>query len=163
MKKLIKKNYPSKKTQIIICIIMTIIMLQNTTSGYAEPTAATAVQDSFWLWRFLGRLHPLIVHFPVGILVFAAIFELLTLKNFFSPLRSAINILLGAGIISALFSVIAGLLLATEGGYEKQLLTIHQWVGIATACLGGVTWVILYSILKKQQINLIKYYTTLPI
>ncbi|MCX6337699.1 MAG: hypothetical protein NT153_10515, partial [Bacteroidetes bacterium] len=139
-------------------LIVLVIMLQNATNGYAESAGAIAVQDNFWLWRFLGRLHPLIVHFPVGLLVFSAIFELLTLKNFFSPLRSGIKLLLGAGILSAIFSVIAGLLLAKEGGYEKQLLTLHQWIGITTACLGGIAWIILYSILIKQQHYLIKYY-----
>ena len=158
MKTAITKIYSSKKTRIIMLLIMLVIMLQNATNGYAESAAVIAVQDNFWLWRFLGRLHPLIVHFPVGLLVFSAIFELLTLKNFFSPLRSGIKLLLGAGILSAIFSVIAGLLLAKEGGYEKQLLTLHQWIGITTACLGGIAWIILYSILKKQQTNLIKYY-----
>src|SRR5690606_26524747 len=47
----------------------------------------------FWLWKFMGRLHPLAVHFPVSLLLFAAFLELFTIKNYQSKLRPGINLL----------------------------------------------------------------------
>lgn len=118
----------------------------------SEPT------NSFWLWNFLGRLHPLMVHFPVSLLLFAAILELFTLKNFNSKLRPAINILLATGSLFALVSAVFGLLLARGGDYGKETLQIHQWTGIATAFLGAVSLFLLYRILTKKNLSLIKPY-----
>ncbi len=36
---------------------------------------------NFWLWQFLGRLHPMIVHFPIGLLVVAFILELFSFRK----------------------------------------------------------------------------------
>src|SRR5687767_3607191 len=60
-----------------------------------------AVTETFWLWNFFGHLHPLVVHFPIGLILFAAILELFTLKNFNSKLRPGIDLLVIAGVISA--------------------------------------------------------------
>src|SRR5665647_2004940 len=120
MKINIKKVFPRKKITIVVITIMTICLVQLAYSGFAESaSAAPAASGSFWLWRFLGRLHPLAVHFPVVLLLFAAILELFTIKKFRSSLRPGINLLLAAGVISAIFSVVFGLLLSREGDYGK--------------------------------------------
>ncbi len=130
-----------------------------------EPLTASAdvplsENNSFWLWNFLGRLHPLAVHFPVGILLFAAILEVLTLKNFNSKLRPAINILVATGVVAAVVSVVFGLLLARSGDYGEDILNLHQWSGIATAVLGGLSVLFLARIsLKKQAAFIIPYRT----
>src|SRR4029078_7576421 len=80
---------------------------------------------SFWLWNFLGHLHPLAVHFPVSLLLFAVILELFTIKNFHPKLRPGINLLVLAGAISAILAAVLGLLQARTGDYGKDALTIH--------------------------------------
>ncbi|MDP4284786.1 MAG: DUF1549 domain-containing protein [Bacteroidota bacterium] len=154
-----KNLFPGKKAVIIISVILVVCLLQFSFSGFAESSSSGAADPgTFWFWRFLGRLHPLAVHFPVGLLLFAAILELLTLKNFSSPLRPGINLLIAAGAISAIFSVIFGLLLAGDGDYGKDLITLHKWSGIAAAALGTMAWYLLNRILVKKQVKLVRSY-----
>lgn len=92
--------------------------------------------DVFWLWEFLGRLHPLLVHFPIGLIVVAGFLELLAVKQRKSGLRDGIRALLWIGAISAVVSAGAGWLLAETGGYAGETLDYHKWTAIATAVLG---------------------------
>ena len=155
------KNLVSgKKIIIVIITIIAILLLEVIYSAFDGPSTASSVFETFWLWRFLGRLHPLVVHFPVGLLLFAAILELFTFKKFNSSLRPGINLLVAAGVISAIFSVLFGLLLSMDGDYGEDLST-HQWVGIGTAFLGAVSWFLLNRILKKSQLNLIRPYRSI--
>ena len=97
----------------------------------AQEAASTS-----WLWKFFGRLHPLAVHFPVSLLLFAALLELFTLKDFNHKLRPGISVLVWAGAIGALIAAVLGLLLANVEDYGGSLLNIHQWTGIGTGVLG---------------------------
>ncbi|WP_425542794.1 DUF1549 domain-containing protein [Algoriphagus jejuensis] len=92
-------------------------------------------ESGFWLWQLMGRLHPMLVHFPISLLIFAGFLELFTLGKFKHPLRPGIRILALAGAISAIFSAIFGLLLANNEGVSGEILDIHQWIGIASAVL----------------------------
>ena len=149
MKVNIKSIFPGKTITIVFSIIAVILLTQLVLGG---PTS------NFWVWRFLGRLHPIAIHFSVGLLLFAAVLELFTIKNFRSSLRPGINLVLAAGVISAIVSVIFGLLLSREGGYEKDLIGLHKWMGIATMCLGVAAWLLLTRIFKKNQLTLVKLY-----
>jgi mono/diheme cytochrome c family protein/uncharacterized membrane protein len=113
--------------------------------------------ENLWLWKFMGRLHPAVVHFPITMLLLAAILELFTLKNFNSRLRSTIHILVVIGLISALISGLLGYFLSKDetGGTN---LNIHQWVAYATIVLGAVSWFLLNNIVSKNQLSLIKPY-----
>src|SRR5690606_11519966 len=72
---------------------------------------------TFWLWQFLGRLHPLAVHFPVGLLLFAAVIELFTIKNYHSRYRAGINLMIYVGASAAVLAAILGLVLANVEDY----------------------------------------------
>ncbi|MEP7143344.1 MAG: DUF2231 domain-containing protein, partial [Ferruginibacter sp.] len=156
-----KYSFPHKKKFIIAFIIFLTgsvsmcLSAQSITQSVANKPAET---ESFWLWNFLGRLHPGMVHFPVGLILIAAIFELFTLKNFNSKLRPGINLLVIAGALSAVVSAVLGLLLARNGDYGKNILAIHQWAGIATACLGGLAVFFLLRIRSRKLPGLLKTY-----
>lgn len=150
---------------IILVFIVNPLLLINSYAGDAPLAAAGDVPlsnsvNSFWLWNFLGRLHPLVVHFPVTLLLVAALLELFTIKNFQSKLRPAINLLLMAGVGTAIVSVAFGLLLARGGDYGKETLNLHQWTGIAAAGLGACSLILLYNVLKKNKQRLITPYRT---
>lgn len=106
-------------------------------SASAEETE-TAAKSSFWLWTFLGRLHPMVVHFPIGLLVVALLMEIIAWrkKKSYQP---AIQTLIIIGAIAALVSVAMGLMLANTEDYGSGLLDLHQWTGIATMVLAGIT------------------------
>ena len=94
--------------------------------------------ETFWLWQFLGRLHPLMVHFPISLLCVALVLEIIDWKRKSDKLRAAVSILIWIGTISAVVAVALGWLLASEGEYGGDSLEIHRWSGITTmvlACL----------------------------
>ena len=63
------------------------------------------VIGNFWLWQFFGRLHPMIVHFPIGLLVVVLVLEVFSLRRSNNELRPAINVLLVIGALSAVLAV----------------------------------------------------------
>jgi len=87
-----------------------------------------------------GRLHPLLVHLPIGILLLGCFFQWLTVNNRFVFLQPVIPVILFWGMISAIASCISGYILAGSGDYDDILVSRHQWLGISVA----VTSLILY-------------------
>lgn len=86
------------------------------------------------LSEFLGQLHPLLIHFPIGILLMAIglhFFQIISKKDF----NSAISILILIGSILAGISCLAGWLLASSGDYNNEIVFFHRWSGIATFML----------------------------
>ncbi len=88
-----------------------------------------------------GRLHPLLVHLPIGILLLAFLFEVLSRIRPYRKLRFAIRPALGIGTLAALLSVITGLYLAEQGAYDERILRGHKYLGIATAALAVLIYV----------------------
>lgn len=91
--------------------------------------------ETFWLWQFLGRLHPLLVHFPIGLLCVALFLELIDWRRKSESLRDATGILTWIGAVSAVMAVVFGLMLANAEESSGSNLEIHRWAGIATMTL----------------------------
>lgn len=91
------------------------------------------------LTEFIGHLHPLIVHLPIGILIFA--YVMMILQQFRKiDMNAAINLALLLGTISSVMACIAGWFLAQSGDYETEAIFKHQWTGISTAILGVLAY-----------------------
>lgn len=88
---------------------------------------------SLELFINIGRFHPLLVHLPIGILLFAVLLEGMKRWKKDGALDTAIGLALPAGALFAAASVLTGLLLSGEGGYDETLLARHKWLGIAMA------------------------------
>ncbi len=99
--------------------------------------------------QVLGRAHPLILHFPIVLLLMAVV--LLWLKDEKLKAAGAWILLLGANLTG--ITVLAGLLLANEG-YDGDVLIWHQWLGIAS--LGLAALIYFY---RKQTGNFLKITT----
>lgn len=97
------------------------------------------ITEPFWLWQFVGRLHPLIVHFPVGLLCVALLLEIFEWRGTNKGLRAGITALVGIGAGSAVVAVALGLLLSNIEEYGGDTLDFHQWAGIATMALSLLT------------------------
>ncbi len=80
--------------------------------------------------EFIGRLHPLLVHLPIGILLLAILFEWLPIRKPFKSIRRSIRFILWIGFFSSLASGITGYLLSQSGEYDSQAVTWHQYSGI---------------------------------
>jgi mono/diheme cytochrome c family protein/uncharacterized membrane protein len=102
----------------------------------------------------IGRFHPLLVHLPIGILLLAGAFQLLAIRSSYSFLQPVIPLMIFWGMISAVASCISGFMLASGGEYDDGLVSTHQWMGISTAGLSIVVY-ILYK--KSVQVKTIRW------
>ncbi len=89
---------------------------------------------------FLGRFHPVLVHLPIGILLIAFLFEVLSRFKGYRKLRYAVRPSLFVGAFAAIVAAITGYWLSTEGGYDERLLMLHRNLGIGTAALAIVVY-----------------------
>ena len=99
------------------------------------------------LWQISGRLHPLVVHFPISLLWVGLLLECIAWRKKSDQFQSAIGVILWVGTITAALAVGLGFILINQDDYTGNTITIHQWSGIATAILSGLT---LYAFISKE-------------
>ena len=92
---------------------------------------------------FLGRLHPSVVHLPIGILLLGVLLSWLAGRPRFEGVRPAVGPVLLLGAVGAVAAVWAGLALSTGGGYEESLLAWHKRLGIGVAVAALLAYVLL--------------------
>lgn len=92
------------------------------------------------LLTFFGRFHPIWVHLPIGFLVLAVLMRTYGDWKKSDRFSEAISFSLLLGTASALVAAILGFLLSQSGGYEGNLLDIHQVGGWATVLCSGLAW-----------------------
>ena len=90
----------------------------------------------------LGRLHPLLVHLPIGILVLAFLMELYFRKKDSGTEQKIINFTLAIAAISTVLSVGSGWLLGENGGYDETLLFRHRWMAVGLAIGSSLLYII---------------------
>ena len=98
----------------------------------------------------IGRLHPLLVHLPIGFLILAFIFELLTFRKRFKKLRQAVPAAVLLGFFAALISLTTGLFLEEEGGYDDRILFKHKLFAFIT-CGFSLALLLLISYQKNLE------------
>jgi hypothetical protein len=72
-----------------------------------------------WL-QSVGRMHPLLLHLPIGAVVIA-MFALLFKKD--------VDNVIALGAVTAALTAIMGIILAHEGGYSEDTLAFHKYSG----------------------------------
>ena len=95
----------------------------------------------------IGRLHPLLVHLPIGILVLAFLMELYFRKKASGTEYNTITFALAMAALTTVLSVGSGWLLGDDGGYDETLLFRHRWMAVGLAV--GAT--LLYLIKKYPR------------
>ena len=78
----------------------------------------------------------------------ACVFQWLRTKARFSSLDVAANLAFLIGMICAILSAITGYLLSRSGDYDEDLVTAHQWMGIAVAFVS----VVMYYLYKRSSV-----------
>jgi uncharacterized membrane protein/mono/diheme cytochrome c family protein len=103
-----------------------------------------------WL-QLLGRLHPVLVHFPIALLLVAFLFELFGLRK--SGGGSSLT-LLGLGAASAVVAATAGWFWADfepPSARDAEALDWHRWTGVATASLALLAWILALVARKRTD------------
>lgn len=100
------------------------------------------------LLQLLGRLHPLVLHIPIGalvVLVGVECFARLRREQLPQPLRI---VMLLMTITAAAAAIASGLLMSQEGGYPSDQVDLHKWLGIA---FGIVLLATLVAAIAREQ------------
>ena len=84
---------------------------------------------------FLGRLHVVVLHLPLGIIVAVFVLEWLARKEQYRYLAAASPFLWGATAISALVTVLFGYMHFAEGGFDGPSGSQHRTFGTIFAVL----------------------------
>ncbi|WP_257666813.1 DUF2231 domain-containing protein [Parapedobacter tibetensis] len=101
---------------------------------------------------FLGRWHPLLVHLPIGMLIMAFAFALLSRKKNKEVFTPAVSISLLFGSASALIAAVSGYLLSLNGGYDARTLSLHQWLGITVALVSTLCWLLYRRPISEKDV-----------
>jgi uncharacterized membrane protein len=92
-----------------------------------------------WM-QSIGRLHPLVLHFPLVVLMLYALWVLVVDKK--DSLRwneGLAETLFLIGTFSAVIAAFSGFVLSKEDGYDGNTLLWHKWLGIGIS-IGSLIW-----------------------
>jgi uncharacterized membrane protein len=106
------------------------------------PVVASPEEDAkrpTTVLSWIGRFHPMVVHFPIALFISALVAEILFAATRQDLFRHALRFLLWGGALSA---AVAGALgwtfAANEPTDHGWLLDAHRWAGTAASALGFI-------------------------
>lgn len=105
---------------------------------------AVSSPGSQWL-EVLGRLHMMVVHLPIGMVLAAGVVEFVGRARSRPGARSAARWCLGLGALAAVVSATTGWIHAEFVPVSRAAgwtLLLHRCTGIATALVATLTWVV---------------------
>lgn len=88
--------------------------------------------DVPYLLLTVGRFHPVILHFPIVLIIVAMILEVMRRWNLLRRADFVITVILVAAALSAVVAIASGYLLYASGDYSGALLERHLWIGVIT-------------------------------
>jgi uncharacterized membrane protein len=98
---------------------------------------------------FVGHLHPVLVHLPIGILLLGLLLQWLSLWEKNSSFKAAADLAILIGFLTALLSCCTGYVLSLGGDYPSGLVATHQWMAISMTILSGL----LYATLRGRRMG----------
>jgi uncharacterized membrane protein len=108
----------------------------------AVSAAYAAGEDTgpsgFSMWQLLGRVHVLMIHFPIALLVIVGVIEALSWRRRVDAPDATTTLLTVFAAESALAAAAMGWVRADAmsfSGRQAELVTVHRWLGVATAML----------------------------
>ncbi|HME72746.1 MAG TPA: DUF2231 domain-containing protein [Myxococcota bacterium] len=111
--------------------------------GVSQASGAAPAERAHPLETALADLHPVAVHFPIAMLLSAALSEALLAATGRLSFRLVTRFLIWVGAVSAVGAACLGWLAgATVESAPQQLLAWHRWLGVTTALASIATlWV----------------------
>lgn len=93
---------------------------------------------------FVGRFHPILLHLPIGALIFLVFMEIACMtRRGEAKYGAACLLALFIGALGSVLAVLAGIMLSREGGYLGGNFSLHQTMGII-----GTTGVLLALVVR---------------
>ena len=80
----------------------------------------------------LGRMHPLVLHFPVVLILISFAFQFMRSSVEKDSFERINDILLYSAAFTTTITALMGLFLSREGGYGSGLIDQHKWTGKVT-------------------------------
>jgi uncharacterized membrane protein len=132
----------NSRTRLILCSVGLLVVIILLLVAVKAPPDGVERGD---LSQFVGRFHPLAVHFPIALVFLALMIECAGLFRWGKSIHAAAGFVLALATASALAAAFLGWTLGRSGGYEGSLVTRHMWGGISLAaalvfCCAVRTW-----------------------
>jgi uncharacterized membrane protein len=100
-------------------------------------------------WHFSGVLHPAVAHFPIALLIVAAVVEAWSVvRRHRKPLPTAL-VCLYLGTAAAVVATVLGWANADASGEKGTTLNWHRWLGVAVAALALVS--VMLSLFARRE------------
>jgi uncharacterized membrane protein len=93
-------------------------------------------------FQFIGRFHPLLVHFPIAFFLLVPILEIVGRSARFAYLRLSVSFVLALATVGATIAAILGWCLGRSGGYSGRLITQHMWGGVVLCVVCWGCWLL---------------------
>src|SRR5262245_8796298 len=81
----------------------------------------------------VGRMHPLLLHLPIGLLVISFILWLGRKTIDQNSFQRIFILVLQVTAFTAALTALMGFFLSREGGYDNDILSKHKLLGVTTA------------------------------
>ncbi|TMI87501.1 MAG: peptidylprolyl isomerase, partial [Bacteroidetes bacterium] len=121
----------------IIVMLLFLLFFQNKVS---LPPSLQAV----------GRMHPLLLHLPIGLLVISFILWIGRKNIEPASFQKIFILVLQVTAFTAALTALMGFFLSREGGYDENILLKHKTLGITTAILSYTLLLIYRSYPEKK-------------
>ncbi|WP_149240964.1 FN3 associated domain-containing protein [Dyadobacter sp. 32] len=105
-----------------------------------------------WM-QSLGRMHPLVLHFPLVVLMLYGFWVILIEKPGSVRWNNELaGILLLIGTFTAAVAAFSGFILSKEDGYEGDALFWHKWLGVAISLI-SIAWYSMQGYLSPWKLK----------
>ncbi len=121
----------------IIVMLLFLLFFQNKVS---LPPSVQAV----------GRMHPLLLHLPIGLLVISFILWIGKASIEQTSFQKLFILVLQVTAFTAALTALMGFFLSREGGYDENILLKHKVLGIITAILSYTLLLVYRSFPEKK-------------
>ena len=110
----------------------------------------------------VGRMHPLLLHLPIGLFVLVVIFWLFKKNIEEKSFQHIFMLILHVTAFTSLLTALMGFFLSKEGGYDETILNRHKLFGVLTAILVYILLIAYkYVPAKKNLVSIILFPATI--
>lgn len=100
-----------------------------------------------WI-QSLGRVHPLLLHLPIGVLVLTVLLVLFRRGNY-----DLISFLLAFTAVTSAVTALMGIILGAEGGYDSDALHAHRLSGVSMSVIAWATCFVYTSFPERATLH----------